>query len=129
MLICEGPVKLARVLLLAPVIAILSLQRRRALKAEDADVSPGALPPVVPLFVVGFLAMVLLRSLLSLPESVQAGAQLLQTLLLAAAMFGLGCGVRFRALAAVGVRPFALAALSTLLVAGIAAAGIALATP
>ena len=120
-------VKLARVLLLAPVIAILGLQRRRALKAEDADVSPGALPPVVPLFVVGFLAMVLLRSLLSLPESVLAGAQLLQTLLLAAAMFGLGCGVRFRALAAVGVRPFALAALSTLLVAGIAAAGIALA--
>ncbi|MDN5574300.1 MAG: putative sulfate exporter family transporter, partial [Micrococcales bacterium] len=60
---------------------------------------------------------------------VLAGAQLLQTLLLAAAMFGLGCGVRFRALAAVGVRPFALAALSTLLVAGIAAAGIALTTP
>ncbi|MCT1601335.1 putative sulfate exporter family transporter [Kocuria sp. p3-SID1428] len=122
-------VKLARVLLLAPVIAILSLHRRRTRKAADPDASPGALPPVVPLFVVGFLAMVLVRSLLPIPDPALAGAQLLQTLLLAAAMFGLGCGVRFRALAAVGARPFALAALSTLLVAGIAAGGIALATP
>ena len=122
-------VKLARVLLLAPVIAVLSLQRRRALAAQQPDASRAKLPPIVPLFVVGFLAMVLARSLLPIPEPALATAQLLQTLLLAAAMFGLGCGVRFRALAAVGGRPFALAALSTLLVAGIAAAGIALITP
>ncbi|WP_271404361.1 YeiH family protein [Kocuria palustris] len=122
-------VKLARVLLLAPVIAALSLHRRRALRAADPDATPAKLPPVIPMFVLGFLAMVLVRSALPVTETVLAGAQLLQSLLLAAAMFGLGCGVRLRALASVGARPFALATLSTLLVAGIAAAGIALATP
>lgn len=120
-------VKLARVLLLAPVIAVLSLHRRRALKVATPEASPAKLPPVVPLFVVGFLAMVLVRSLLPVPEPMLAGAQLLQSLLLAAAMFALGCGVRFRELASVGARPFALAALSTLLVSGIAAIGLALA--
>lgn len=122
-------VKLARVLLLAPVIAALSLHRRRALRAADPDATPAKLPPVIPMFVLGFLAMVLVRSALPVPETVLAGAQLLQSLLLAAAMFGLGCGVRLRGLASVGARPFALATLSTLLVAGIAAGGIALATP
>jgi len=51
----------------------------------------------------------------------------LQPLLLAAAMFGLGCGVRVRNLLKVGLRPFGLAAASTLLVAVIAHAGGALA--
>lgn len=52
---------------------------------------------------------------------------LLQTGLLAAAMFGLGCGVKIRNLIKVGLKPFALAALSTLLVATIAYCGVTLA--
>ena len=53
--------------------------------------------------------------------------RLLQTGLLAAAMFGLGCGVKIRNLIKVGLKPFALAALSTLLVATIAYCGVTLA--
>lgn len=124
-------VKLARVLLLAPVMAVLSLRVRR--EASRAALSPAAaasqpkLPPIVPLFILGFLAMVLLRSFVPLPDAVLASGQMLQTVLLAAAMFGLGCGVKIKSLMQVGLRPFALAALSTLLVAGIAFAGILLA--
>lgn len=118
-------VKLARVLMLAPVMAVLSLRQRRAGTAKPGE----RRPPVVPLFIVGFLAMVLLRSTVDLPDvAVHVGSQV-QTALLAAAMFALGCGVKFRSLAAVGARPFILAASATILVAGIALAGILLVRP
>ncbi|WP_083506662.1 YeiH family protein [Leucobacter sp. G161] len=120
-------VKLARVLLLAPLMAVLSVRMRRAALAspETAGSAP-KLPPIVPPFIIGFLAMVLLRSCVPLPEAALATGQLLQTVLLAAAMFGLGCGVKISSLMRVGGRPFALAALSTVLVAGIAYAGVLL---
>ena len=114
-------VKLARVLMLAPVMAALSLHQRRR------GATDGKRPPLVPLFVLGFLAMVLLRSLIPLPASVLAPASLTQTGLLAAAMFALGTGVRVRELIRVGPRPLALAALSTALVASLALGGVLLA--
>ena len=123
-------VKLARVLLLAPVIAVLSIRQRRLQRATDApgqQTSRSKLPPIVPPFILGFLAMVLLRSSVALPGAALGAGETLQTLLLAAAMFGLGCGVRVRNLLKVGLRPFGLAAASTLLVAVIAHVGVALA--
>lgn len=116
-------VKLARVLLLAPVMAVLSLQQRRAGGTE------GRRPPLVPLFVLGFLAMVLVRSFLPPPAPVLECAALLQTGLLAAAMFALGTGVRLRRLLRVGLRPLTLAVLSTVVVATIALGGVLLAAP
>lgn len=114
-------VKLARVLCLAPVMALISWQRRRAVQSEGAG---GTLPPLVPLFVLGFLAMVMVRSFVPLPADVLGVAKLLQTILLTAAMFALGCGVRLRTMAKVGAAPFVLAAASTVLVAGIGLAGV-----
>ncbi|ASK65546.1 hypothetical protein CFK39_06520 [Brachybacterium avium] len=113
-------VKLARVLMLAPIVAILSLRQRR-LGHTSAE---GTKPPLVPLFIIGFLAMVILRSTLPLPTAVLDIGGLLQTALLSAAMFGLGCGVKIRNLVHVGARPFILAACSTVLVAGIAFTGV-----
>lgn len=117
-------VKLARVLMLAPVIAILSVrERRRATAAEAPSVH---LPPIVPLFVAGFLAMVIVRSFVPVPEVALDIAGVAQTLLLSTAMFALGCGVKIRALVQVGPRPFVLAALSTILVATLALTGMLL---
>src|SRR5690606_37790640 len=113
-------VKLARVLMLAPVMAVLSMQQRRR------GGSDGKRPPLVPQFVLGFLAMVLVRSFVPIPEQVREVGSLLQTLLLAAAMFALGTGVRIALLKQVGLRPFVLAALSTLLVAALALGGVLL---
>ncbi|APX32177.1 hypothetical protein BH708_04935 [Brachybacterium sp. P6-10-X1] len=113
-------VKLARILMLAPVMAVLSTRERRRGGAD------GARPPLVPLFVLGFLAMVLLRSFLPLPDAVVEAGAVLQTTLLGAAMFALGTGVEVRALLRVGARPFALAAASTVLVASTALAGVML---
>lgn len=118
-------VKLARVLLLAPVLVVLSLfERRRHLQARAGDAAQGKLPSPIPLFVAGFLAMVLLRSFVPIPEGVLQPAGIVQTVLLAAAMFALGCGVKVKTLKAVGGRPFALGALSTLLVATVGYLGV-----
>ncbi|SPT55054.1 Uncharacterised protein [Actinomyces bovis] len=124
-------VKLARVLLLAPVVAVLSIrQRRLSGNSKEPDAVAGAatkLPPIIPLFVLGFLAMVLLRSFVPLPQAALTAGATAQSVLLAAAMFGLGCGVKVRNLLRVGLRPFVLAALATLLVATIAFLGVTLA--
>ncbi|SOD63031.1 conserved hypothetical integral membrane protein [Streptomyces zhaozhouensis] len=125
--------KLARVLLLAPAVALLAFHHRSRTPATAAGApghpAPAARrPPPVPLFVVGFLAAVLLRSLVPLPAPVLDAGAFLQSALLTAAMFALGCGVHLGELARVGPRPFLLAALSTLLVLATALLGVTLAT-
>lgn len=125
--------KLARVLMLAPVIAVISVAARRRpphnLDSHDAGTlrTTPALrgsAPLIPWFVVGFLGAVLLRSFVPLPQVALDVAGVLQTFLLAAAMCALGLGVKVRSLAAVGPRPVLLAALSTVLVATTAAVGL-----
>ena len=113
--------KLGRVLMLAPVILVVGSLRRRG-TARDAATRP----PLLPLFVVGFLAAVVLRSTVHLDPALLTGAATLQTLLLAAAMFALGCGVRFDKVRDMGARPLVLGTLSTVWVLGVACAGVAL---
>lgn len=121
-------VKLARVLLLAPVVAVISIRQRRLSATADGDSQTQAKrPPIVPLFIVGFIAMMLVRSFIPLPHAALTLGLVLQTGLLSAAMFGLGCGVNIRSLIAVGIRPFVLATLSTVLVATIAYFGTVIA--
>lgn len=119
-------VKLARVLMLAPVMAVVSLQQRRAQARSGSATAGGKRPPIVPLFVVGFVAMVAIRSTGLVPAPVLESAGIAQTVLLAAAMFGLGTGVRFSLFRRVGVRPFVLAAASTVIVSSIALGGVLL---
>ncbi len=116
-------VKLARVLMLAPVLAVLGWHQRRTTVVPEGAKHP----PLVPLFVLGFLAMVALRSTGVLGESVVEAAQIGQTVLLSAAMFALGCSVRLAAMKKVGLRPFVLAAISTVIVALTALTGVLLA--
>lgn len=125
-------VKLARVLLLAPVAAVVSIRQRIAFKRTveargvDETAHQAKMPPLIPPFIIGFLAMVLLRSFVDLPSAALTVGGALQTALLAAAMFGLGCGVKIRKLSKVGLRPFILATLATVLVSAIAYAGVTL---
>lgn len=112
-------VKLTRVLLLAPVVAVAGLHHRASSTADQQ-----ALPPVVPLFVIGFVAMVGLRSTGWLSAGwLEAGAGL-QDVLLGAALFGLGSAVRIRTLLHTGARALLAALAAWLLIAllGLAAA-------
>ncbi|WAL40080.1 putative sulfate exporter family transporter [Brevibacterium sp. BRM-1] len=128
-------VKLARVLMLAPVMAVLGGLAPRIIRAQraadahgrtTAPEAPGKRPPIVPLWVLGFALAALVRTLGWLPAPVVGAADTAQTWLLTAAMFALGCGVHVRSLLRLGLRPLLLAALTTLLVAVVAFAGVAL---
>lgn len=125
-------VKLGRVLMLAPVAAVASLgERRRARRAGASTTGPEvsaarAATPLVPLFVLGFLAMVVLRSLGILPQSVLEAGRTVTTILLAAGMFGLGAGIDLRRLLHTGGRFAAVGAASTAFLAGISLLGVLL---
>lgn len=93
--------------MLAPVAAVLSWRQRRA------GVEGGKRPPLVPLFVLGFLALVVVRSLVDVPAAVLGGAQGVQTFLLTTAMLALGARVHVRSLLRRGGRTLALAVGST----------------
>ena len=121
-------VKLTRVVLLAPMVGVAgAVERRRhtkALELRRADsagpVEAPRFPPVIPLFVVGFLLMTVLRTTGWLPESaIEAGA-LAQDIALGAALFGLGSSVRVRELLATGLRATLMALCSWLLIATLA---------
>nr|WP_231706252.1 MULTISPECIES: putative sulfate exporter family transporter [unclassified Arthrobacter] len=114
-------VKLARVVLLAPMTAAAGLLARRAGKAGKAggDGRAGKQPPLVPLFVLGFLALILVRTTGLLPAAALDAAAVLQELLFAAALFGLGAGVRVKALFASGIRAVAAALAAWAWVAGL----------
>jgi uncharacterized integral membrane protein (TIGR00698 family) len=81
-------VKLARVLMLAPVLTVLSWQRRRS-----GALTSGRRPPLVPFFVVAFVALVALGSVLPVPDLLRAGVAQVQGFALATAMFALGCAI------------------------------------
>lgn len=107
-------VKLTRVLLLAPLVIGVNMLRAR----------PGgrttARPPLMPLFVLGFLACVALRSTGMISEPLLAVAAEMQTVALTAAMFALGTGVHLLGLLRRGTRALALGAVSTAVVALVA---------
>ncbi|GAB3552607.1 YeiH family protein [Arthrobacter tumbae] len=110
-------VKLARVLTLAPITAGIALRMRRT-----KPTTGGKMPPVVPFFIVGFVGAMLLRTSDVLPQGALDLAQVLQTLLLSAAMFALGLGVHLKSLLRVGKRPVLLGLLSTLVILGVSLA-------
>ncbi|MBB4916692.1 YeiH family protein [Streptosporangium saharense] len=113
-LACAVVVKLARVALLAPMVAFTSLTLRR---------SGGRRPPLVPLFVLGFLAAVAVRSLGVVPDTVVEIVPQVTSLSLAAALFALGTGVDLRALAR-GGRSLALGGLATAVIGAISLIGV-----
>ncbi|MCE1174943.1 MAG: putative sulfate exporter family transporter [Propionibacteriales bacterium] len=114
-------VKLARVLMLAPVLAVISFRQR-----AEGTVEGGKRPPLVPLFVAGFVAMVVLRSTGVVPAMVVDAAKVAQNWLLAAAMFALGTSVHWTVIRRAGRRPLLLAVLATLVVLAIGGAVAAL---
>ena len=122
-------VKLTRVMLLAPLVAGVSFARRRKFARsqmidENVTANAAKLPPLVPLFVVGFLIAISLNSLFDLPDAVLSDAKWIEKSLLASALVGLGAGVDARKLRSIGARPLVLGLISWLLIATLSAIGV-----
>jgi uncharacterized integral membrane protein (TIGR00698 family) len=114
-------VKLTRVLMLAPMVAITSLATRRRMSAAEVPraAEPGSgeaqtspRPAVVPLFIVGFVALVLVRTVIPFPDAAITIAAIVQSALLAAALFAIGASLRLERLLRSGPRALLAGALS-----------------
>jgi uncharacterized integral membrane protein (TIGR00698 family) len=114
--------KLARVVLLAPLVAGISVVVRRAAARSGSD--DRRRPPLLPLFVVGFLAAVAVRSSGVLSDRALTMAGVATTVLLAAAMVGLGAQVDVRRLLRTGGRALVLGAASTLVALAVSLGGL-----
>ena len=98
--------KLSRVILLAPLILSLGfLAVRRAAPGTDNEASAP-----VPWFVFGFLALVVVNSLITIPPEVQSVIVAVTAFLLSAALASMGLETDIRKLRAKGLRPLALGA-------------------
>jgi uncharacterized integral membrane protein (TIGR00698 family) len=118
--------KLSRVMLLAPtVIALGSLAAWNATKNGPAAVESSARPPM-PWFVLGFLALVGLNSLITIPSEPKIWIVAATAFLLSVALAAMGLETDVRKLAARGIRPALLGALAFLFIASFSLALIKL---
>ncbi len=112
-------VKLTRVLLLAPIVAGVNLNRTRTNPLSD-----GARPALVPTFVIGFIGMILVRTSGVLSEQWLSTGKALEGFALAAAMVGLGANVKIQRLRSLGPRPLLLGVLAWVVVASVSLGAI-----
>lgn len=118
-------VKLTRVVLLAPLVAGIALHQRRRSRRPPGEAG-AARPPLVPLFVAGFLGAAVVRSLGVLPSGWLGGLETASTWSLAAALVGLGLGVRLSELRRIGGRPLVLGLAAWACIAVLAYGGVQL---
>lgn len=125
--------KLARVLMLAPMVAALALSLRRGPQPGNADGADGTgkrggtVP--LPWFVLGFVALMAVNSLITIPAGLTDGLAALTNVLLAMALAAMGLQTDIRKLAAEGFRPLLLGAFGWLFIAVLGYALLRLLTP
>jgi uncharacterized integral membrane protein (TIGR00698 family) len=117
-------VKLTRVALLAPLLAGVALSARR--RQGEAALAGAKRPPLLPLFIVMFLAASAVSSTGVLGSHALADVKHAETILLGMGLVGLGSNVDLRKLRAVGGAPLVLALGSWGLVALVSLAAVSL---
>ncbi len=116
-------VKLTRVMLLAPLVAVIAYRHARS--AAPGESKTTAVPPFIGLFTVA----VAIASLGVLPDGATRHIDQVRTALLGLALFALGSRVKISRLAKIGVRPLVLGLASWALIAAVSYGGVRLAWP
>jgi uncharacterized integral membrane protein (TIGR00698 family) len=119
-------VKLTRVVMLAPVVAAVNVMQR--LKSPEEARGDGR-TAIVPLFVLGFLACVTLRSTGAVPVVALEWVSQVQVVALGAALFGMGCSVNLRSLFQRSGAVMITSTISTLFIGVVSLTGILLVSP
>ena len=117
--------KLSRVMLLAPVVIALGWMASRS-AAPHAPTSVASSRPPLPWFVLGFIAVVGLNSLISIPVEAKAEIAAVTTFLLSVALAAMGLETDIRKLSARGIRPALLGAFAFLFIASFSLVSIKL---
>jgi uncharacterized integral membrane protein (TIGR00698 family) len=117
--------KLSRVLLLAPVVMALGLMAARRTGNNDPAAGAPSAQPSIPWFVLGFVGLVGLNSLIAIPAEAKIRIAA-ATLLLSVALAAMGLETDIRKLTARGIRPALLGGVAFLFIAGFSLALIKL---
>ena len=110
--------------LLAPLVLILSIRHRRYLTAQGQSAENSAKVPLIPFFVLGFIAVAILQNSLEIPTRLHDDIVLSSKLLLGAGLVALGSGVRWKAIRAIGPRPMLMGLIAWVIVGGVALAAV-----
>lgn len=108
-------VKLSRVVLLGPVVAVLAILFREPSEPGAGATRSLSLKKMLPWFVVGFAVAAALRTAGLVPDGLATGATNTSRLLTAVAMAGLGLGVDIRAVGQTGSRVIGVVSILTAL--------------
>ena len=115
-------VKMARILMLAPILIGVSFLRNEKRSDQKRRYR------IIPMFIIGFLAAATLRSLDVFSDQVIEAIGDIRSFFIASSMFGLGAGVRLKALSSLGGRPLVFGLVSWLLIVMFAGIGVLLNT-
>ena len=115
-------VKMARILMLAPILIGFSFLRNEKRPDQKRRYR------IIPMFIIGFLAAATLRSLDVFSDQVIEAIGDIRSFFIASAMFGLGAGVRLKALSSLGGRPLVFGLVSWVLIVMFAGLGVLLNT-
>jgi uncharacterized integral membrane protein (TIGR00698 family) len=110
--------KLSRVIFLAPLVVILGLLAARNAKCSGIDATLNTAKPPIPWFVVGFVALMGVNSLVTIPAEAKFWLSGLTTFLLSVALAAMGLETDIRKLTAKGFRPALLGAAAFVFIAG-----------
>jgi uncharacterized integral membrane protein (TIGR00698 family) len=108
--------KLSRVMMLAPTVILLGLMAAR--RAEQHGHGLVRAKPPLPWFVLGFIALVGVNSVVTVPAETRTAIVFLTTFLLSMALAAMGLETDIAKLKAKGIRPFILALSAFVFIAG-----------
>ncbi len=108
--------KLSRVMLLAPMVIAIGWMAARGMRHEKSAGASSARPPL-PWFVLGFVALVGVNSVVTIPSEAKAWIIAATTFLLSVALAAMGLETSIGKLAAKGFRPALLGAFAFLFIA------------
>jgi uncharacterized integral membrane protein (TIGR00698 family) len=108
--------KLSRVILLAPMVIGIGLVTARVMRRTGGDGHSSARAPM-PWFVFGFIGMIVVNSLVSIPPEAKGWIVWLTAFMLSVALAAMGLETDVRKLAAKGARPALLGALASVFIA------------
>ena len=109
--------KLTRVMLLAPMVLSIGLMTARSLRRRQSGTGKVTARPPMPWFVLGFVALVGVNSLMTIPAEAKALVVAVTTFLLSIALAAMGLETNISKLASRGLRPALLGAFSFLFIA------------
>ncbi len=119
--------KLSRVMMLAPLVISLGFIATRTRGArQDGSAAP---KPPLPWFVLGFVALVALNSLIAVPAVFRHDMNLITIILLSIALGAMGLETDVRKMAAKGFKPLLLGFISTLFISAFSLALIVVLNP